>query len=115
MLSRREADPGREVAAFRERLHRRREGGDRRSGDRSYTRYRRQPPRGVVGACTSAQFGIQARDLAAQICDLGEKQARQISHGHRQRAVVPLDDRGEAPDMSGTSRHDDALLGQMRA
>jgi hypothetical protein len=33
-----------------------------------------------ICACTPVQLGIQAHDLLAQICDLVQKQARQVPH-----------------------------------
>mgnify|MGYP003652152693 CR=1 FL=1 len=122
MLPRREADRHakgvlsarrRKIAPLREGLHRWRKGGDRRRGDRAYSRDRGQPARGIVDARTSAQFSIQIRNLPAQSCDLIQKQSRRISHRRRQRDVVAVDDCGEASDMGGTGRRDDALFGQM--
>ena len=127
MLPRREADRHakgvlsarrRKIAPLREGLHRWRKGGDRRRGDRAYSRDRGQPARGIVGlllwqAINEAQFSIQIRNLPAQSCDLVQKQSRRISHRRRQRDVVAVDDCGEASDMGGTGRRDDALFGQM--
>ena len=78
MLPRSQANPCREVAAFRKCLHRRREGRDRRCGNRANDWNSGQPPRSIVCASTSAQFGILAGDLLAQIFDLIQKQACQI-------------------------------------
>src|SRR6056297_323555 len=111
MLSWRKANPRREVAPFFEGFHGWCECSDRRRGDWTDAWNRRQPPRSVVGACTSAQFSIQVRHLLTQASDLVQEQLRQISYHRRQSAVVAIDDRSEAADMSGTYGRDDALLG----
>jgi hypothetical protein len=72
------------------------------------------PTSRIVGARTSAQLDIQARDLPVQVGDLVQKQPRQVARRRRQGAVVAVDDSGEAADMGGADGRDDALLGQMR-
>jgi hypothetical protein len=72
------------------------------------------PTSRIVGARTSAQLDIQARDLLVQVGDPVQKQPRQVARRRRQGAVVAVDDRGEAADMGGADGRDDALLGQMR-
>ena len=94
MLSRREAEPGREVTAAPEALHRRCEGLQCQRGDRSDSRDRHQPRRLFALPRARPELPVESFDLLIELIDPPEQQPAQLDDRLRQ-DFVPDD--GDAP------------------
>ena len=77
VLSRHEAQPGREVAAAPKALHRRREGLERHRANWPDPRDRHEPCRLLVLTRASAELLFQSADLRIEVSDLTEQNATQ--------------------------------------
>ena len=103
VLSRHEADPGREVAPVPEALHRRREGLEGQRGDRSDSRDRHQPRRLFVLARARPELPVESVDLVIELPDPPEEQPAQLddrlrqAHSSRPRASRPAAGSGPCP------------------
>ena len=113
VLSRHEPEPGREVTATPEALHRRRKGLESHRGDRADPRYRHKASRLFVPSRANVKFLLQSDDLLAEACDLLKQKAAQLANLIRQTRVRIIECRCQPANMSRPLRRDDAELSQV--
>jgi len=115
VLARHKAEPGSEVPAAPEGLHRRCEDLDRHRGDRADPRHAHQAPCFCILPCAPVGFLLQALDLRVEPGDLFEQKRAQLADRVRQVRVWILKRRRQAVDMDPTLGRNDAELREMAA
>ena len=113
VLPRHEAEPSREVAAAPEALHRRCEGLQRHSGDRSHSGDRHQPRYLFVPLCARLEFAVEPIDLLIEFIDPPEQQPAQFGDRLRQATVPVFEHRDQPPDLDPALGSDNAVLGEV--
>ena len=116
VLPRHQTEPGREVAAAPEALHRRRKRLERQRGDRPDARDRHQPRR--LLALPRARPDLPDRpvgsfDLLVELVDPPGRQPSQLDDRLRQATVPRLENPGQMPDPGPALRSDHPVLGRV--